>query len=351
MKIVQVISSSAPSGAEILAVNLAKQLSRNGHEVHFVCPPNDWMGEELSSFAHVHPMAMKKVGWLRSVRFVSQLVRDARIDVVHTHLTRASYIGGIVSLLTNVPCITSAHVAHTDPFLRRFGVRKNRFVAVSDFVRQNLIANHIPDSRIDVVHNGTSMADLPSLERSARQDDGLVRFGIVGRIARAKGQAETLHAMRLLSDAGDRFQCHFIGRIDPTFEVEFQQLISELGVARQVHLLGQRNNIPQILDELDFTLMPSAMEAFGMAAVESMARRRPVIASNVGGLPEVVEHGRTGILINRDPQEIASAILQMSENCQLRSEMGRTAHDVVKERFTLSKMALGIENSYLRALS
>jgi glycosyltransferase involved in cell wall biosynthesis len=93
------------------------------------------------------------------------------------------------------------------------------------------------------------------------------------------------------------------------------------------------------------------METFGLAAIEAMARSRPVIASNVGALPEVVSHGKTGLLVPVDAAQLAGAAVKLLQDAPLRREMGKCARKEVEQRFSLDTMAFGCENVYRKALS
>jgi N-acetyl-alpha-D-glucosaminyl L-malate synthase BshA len=118
-----------------------------------------------------------------------------------------------------------------------------------------------------------------------------------------------------------------------------EQLCRELGVVRDVLFLGNQDCMEELLPLADVFLLPSSSESFGLVALEAMSAEVPVVASNVGGLPEVVEHGRSGFL--HDPEHAAglvASVLKLLENEPLRRTMGRRARRVARERFSVDEM-------------
>lgn len=355
LRVLQVISSSATSGAERHVLSLSSLLQQRGHVVKVVTPTEGWLPQVLrESNIPTHVSYMKGSGWTRTMAHLLREVRRNRIDVIHTHLTRAAYIGYTAGLLGRVPVITSVHIANNDQIYRRLARRKNRLVAVSNYVRGMLHGRGIPDKYIDTVYNGTDFVDFPPASPEAvKAELGIPQerklIGLVGRVCREKGHLEMVGAMKSLRKEHPDAHVVFVGRVEVPFEEELKEAVREAGVGDRLTLTGIRHDIPRILDSFTLSAMPSHIETFGVAAIEAMARSKAVVASNVGGLPEVVRHRQTGILVDLRPEGIAEAVSYLLSNEDEREQMGAMGRRVVEQKFTLHEMVSKLEDVYTLA--
>jgi len=350
------ISSSATSGAERHTFSLSKQLLQLGHEVEVIVPGPGWLPDlfhEAGIPVHVSPM--KGRGWIRTIRLVLRLQRHRRFDVVHTHLTRAAYLGYMVGRLQRAPIVTSVHIANNDQIYKRLAHGRNRLVAVSNYVRGMLHGRGIQERYIETVYNGTDFHEMAATDPQQIRDEFHIPsdrriIGLIGRVCKEKGHLEMVEAMREVRRAHPEAHALFAGRIDDGFAQEFDEAVASAGIADQVTVAGVRHDIPRILDAVTLTSMPSYIETFGVAAIEAMARGKAVVASNVGALPEVVSHGRTGLLIDLRPEALADAINFLLSHDAEREKMGRLGRLTVERRFSNRLMAKRFEEVYERAL-
>jgi glycosyltransferase involved in cell wall biosynthesis len=355
LNILQLCSSSAISGAERHVHALSTMLKDRGHSVHAVTTPGGWLPRTLTEFdVPTNTMVMKGAGWWRTIGFLIKHIRANKVDALHTHLTRAAYIGHMVGLMTRVPVITSVHIANNDNIYRKLARGQNRLVAVSDFVRGMLHGRGVPDRYIDTVFNGTDLLDIAYSDPwITRQEIGLARemkvVGMIGRVCREKGHLEMIKAMTTFGVTHPSAHLLFVGRIEAEFEIEMRQLLRNTGLENRVTTIGERNDIPALIDCMTMTAMPSYMETFGVAAVEAMARGKAVVATRVGGLPEVVQHRHTGLLVDLEPEDISDAVSYLLSNDDIREEMGVRARQVVEEKFTLYEMVSRFETVYRKA--
>jgi len=355
LRVLQVISSSATSGAERHVYSLASLLQQRGHYVEVVTPTDGWLPSVLSESRIPNTVSfMKGAGWSRTMAYLLREVRRKKIDVIHTHLTRAAYIGYTAGLLGRVPVVTSVHIANNDQIYRRLARRNNRLIAVSNYVRGMLHGRGIADRYIDTVYNGTDFVEFEtSMPESVKDELGIPRerklIGLVGRVCREKGHLEMVQALGSLRSQHPDAHVVFVGRIEAPFEEELDHAVQEAGVADRLTMTGIRHDVPRMLDSFTLSAMPSHIETFGVAAIEAMARGRAVVASNVGGLPEVVRHRQTGILVDLRPDAIAEAVNELLENDRQREDMGAMGRRVVEQKFTLQEMVRRLENVYERA--
>jgi glycosyltransferase involved in cell wall biosynthesis len=297
---------------------------------------------------------MKGTGWYRTMGYLIREVRRNKIDVVHTHLTRAAYIGHALGMVTKVPIVTSVHIANNDQIYKRLARRQNRLVAVSNFVAGMLHGRGVPERFIDTVYNGTDFVDIAPARREDVLDELRIPHdrklvGLVGKVCRDKGQLELISAMKDVRKQHPDAHVLFVGRVEEDFRPEVEAAIQETGFADRFTVTGVRHDIPRLLDAMTLSTLPSVMETFGVAAIEAMARQKAVVATRVGALPEVVRHQQTGLLVDFRPEAIAEAVSYLLEHGQEREEMGYRGRLLVEQKFTLQEMANRFESVYRRA--
>ena len=284
---------------------------------------------------------------------VTRIARTGKFDVIHSHLTRATYFGTIGGWLSRVPTIATVHIANHDEVYKRMARGRNRLVAVSNFVRGMLHGRGIPDRFIDTVYNGTDFAGYAP----TRREDVLAELnipehkrlvGLVGRVCREKGHLNMLEAMPGILSAHPEAHLVLVGRVVEEFRNEFEDTLDAAKLRPHVTLTGIRQDVPRLLDSFTLSTMPSHIETFGIAAIEAMARGRAVVASRVGGLPEVVRHQQTGLLVDLRPGELEEAVSYLLEHDLERSQMGSMGRQIVEQKFTLEQMVARLEGVFER---
>jgi glycosyltransferase involved in cell wall biosynthesis len=357
LKVLQIVSSSAAGGAERHVLDLSESLKARGHYVELICPSEGWVSHAAREVGlPVHLSRMKRIGWFATGNLIAQRVQDEGIELIHTHLTRASYIGYWAGVKTKVPVITTVHLLNNDRLYKQIARGRNRLVAVSEYVQSVLNERGVAKEYIDTVYNGTDFLQFkPADPASVKAELGIPQdrmvIGIVGRICRTKGHIEMVQALKRIRSISPNAHAVFVGRVEEGFKGELARAVAHEGMAGHITFTGVRADVPRIMDAFDISAMPSHMETFGLAAIEAMARSRPVIASNVGALPEVVSHGKTGLLVPVDSDQLADAALKLLHDASLREDMGQRARKEVEARFSLATMALGCESVYRKALS
>ncbi len=357
LRILQLCSSSAVSGAEKNVFGLSSTLRRRGHFVQTVIPGPGWLSSALlTEEIPCHTMNMRGIGWWRTVGYCLNQVKKNRVDVIHTHLTRAAYIGNAVGLLSQKPVVTSVHIDNHDNIYRKLAHGQNRIVAVSDYVRGVLHGLGVPSKYIETVYNGTDFLDFDvtdpaKTKASLNLDQEKIIIGVVARVCREKGSLEMVRAMKSIAREHPNAQLMFVGKVVEDFRAELDAEIESQGLRNKITFTGIRHDIPAIIDSFSVAVMPSVLETFGISALESMARGKPVVATRVGGLPELVKDGHTGLLVDLQEGEIAAAINFLLSNQELGETMGNRGRLAVAERFTLEHMVRRFETVYNKCLS
>jgi len=282
---------------------------------------------------------------LAAIRSIASLCAEHRIDIVHAHLQKAF----IASLLAR-PRLAARLVLHEHGpifrggtgcvyrwFLRRFGARADAIIANSQAaavaVRQAMGEAGAP---ITVVPNFIDLArfDPDRYDRAAaRESLGLAKdrfvVGFIGRLDRAKGADLLVDAAALLPRDERPWCFYLIG--DGPERKSLAERIRRLGLEGRVVLAGMHEDTAAVLRAFDVAVAPSRREAFGIAALEAMRMRVPVIVSPVGGLPELVREGETGVLLPRlDAESIAQAVRKLAQDEALRETLGRNGSEYAR---------------------
>jgi glycosyltransferase involved in cell wall biosynthesis len=284
-------------------------------------------------------------------------LRRESIDVVHAHMPRASVPGSILARLARVPVVISHEHGSAitgkwiRPFLDRHVVARLSTVilVVSDWDRRQLIElERIPAQRIAILHNG--IVSPPETGPDVRPgmalgpDDRLI--GAVGRLYPEKAYDDLIRAVALLDGSVGPVTCAIVG-IGPE-EQTLRGLIDQLGVGDRLRLVGRRRDVPDFVRALDVAVMCSRREGSPLALLEYMAAAAPIVATAVGGIPEAVEDGVTGLLVApSDPPALARAIARVLGDRELARRLGEAARARQRAEYDIGVVIDRLEELYL----
>lgn len=291
---------------------------------------------------------------------VARLLRTERFDVVHTHNTQPFIDGGIGATLARVRTLVHTDHARNFPDKRRYIVAEHvlshfayRVVGVSEHTTANLRRyERIPQRKLLTIPNGIDARpyELPFDPTVKRQELGLSDgpvVGFAGRLATQKGVAYLLEAMRLLLRRFPRLTLLVAG--EGPLNPDLRRTARELGVESSVKFLGVRPDMPELYRLLDVFVLPSLWEGLPMVVLEAMAAGCPVVASGVGGVPSVVEHESSGLLVPpQRPDQIATEVGRLLDSSELRERFRQAGRVAFKQRFSAESMARRYEDVYLR---
>jgi glycosyltransferase involved in cell wall biosynthesis len=220
-------------------------------------------------------------------------------------------------------------------------------VAVSEQIKNTLMLQGIPGAKIEVVRNGIDApAPAPYKSRNAifkelALVEKAVLIGCVGRLCKDKGQEELLRAAAHFMRRKNIFLI-FVGEDsleNGRYERHLQELADSLEIASHVRFLGYQSDVNSLMHAFDCLVLPSWSEGFPLVVLEAMAAAKPVIATRVGGIPELVQHDKTGYLINPgDVSQLAQFLDHLLSNPELAANMGRQGLEHVKNNFSKRKM-------------
>jgi len=343
MTILEAVADGRPGGGTTLVLGLCLRLVESGHTVHLATDSGSYAAREASGFgATVHELPFfeaRTIGRLRSA-FLNA-ADSSQPEVVHLHGIRAGFLLGKLCAGRGEAWVYTVHGYHFERkraakrtlgrLLQRWGVRRlRRFVFVSEHeramgVRLGLVPR---EARTSVIPNAVDLADLPS-----RTPHEGFEAAYLGRLTPDKDPILMAEIAAKLSGHGIRTTLIGGGAL----EGKVRRRIADLGSEGSVEITGSLSHREALErpSRADVLVMPSRWEAFGIALIEAMGMGIPVVAAAVGGVPEVVRNGETGILVrSRDPAEFADAVLRIRDSEQTREAMASLGPTWVRERFT-----------------
>jgi glycosyltransferase involved in cell wall biosynthesis len=227
------------------------------------------------------------------------------------------------------------------------------FIAVSQFMADHLVKLGAPTSRIFVVHNGAAFRG--EIKQNSYRDrfgggSSMLRIGIVGQITPNKGHTILIRAVQSLLAKGLELSVFIFGKGGPNYVQILRTMIRAANLERTFHWMGYERDAGTIYKSIDVCVVPSCeTEPFGMVAAEAASYGLPVVATRVGGLPEILEDSVTGFIIKpNDFSELALKIEVLAKNPQLRQQMGRAAQARVATMFTVETMIERLEAIFRR---
>ncbi|MCZ6689936.1 MAG: glycosyltransferase [Planctomycetota bacterium] len=289
---------------------------------------------------------------LRGILRCRAWLRDRQLDIVHAFLSRSQIVSRLAVGRSKGPVLihsqrnSGIETAIEKMFRRATHDSVRRFTAVSYAVKAYLVKEvRIPGKKIDVIRNGI---DLDEFDRLVGRD-GIDRaaldipptaplVGTIGHMRRdrSKGYPALVETARLLRD---RTSARLLVCGDGGERPEVERLVKSSAVEDRFLLLGLCRDIPTFLSSVDIYVQASIREGFPNAILEAMAARLPVVATSVGGIPEIVQDGVTGILVPSDrPAEMAEAILSLLADAKSSKAMGEAGRASVEQDFTLPSM-------------
>jgi len=331
--------------------------ARAGWETHVL----SFRPAEIDGAAVHYVGGFERLGKLRYLLHaprVRRLVRDLRPDLLHAmHLTSYGFLAalcGVRPTLTSVWGTDVLEAPRWSPFhhlITRYALARADHVTATGLRLARATLRYVPPGKpVTVVPYGVDLARFqPSARNGARPAEVVV--GAVARLSPEKGLDTLLRAAARLIQGGASLRVVLAG--EGPQRARLVRLAERLGIGERVEFRGEvpHEQVPAVLAELDLFVMPSRAEGFGVAALEAQAMELPVVASRVHGIPDVVEDGRTGLLVPPgDVERLAEAIGRLAGDAALRGTMGRAGRAFVEERYRWEENAAQMERLYRHLL-
>jgi len=369
MKIAILVSGLPPkrlAGTEIATYNIAKYLARRGHEVHVITSLDEGLPKEsIEEGFYVHRIKTKEISIMGPLSFCIKsifLINTITPDILHSQsILRTGLTCFIAKKLFKKPCIAycrGSDIYSSWKFKNIISklVLKNAdaVIALTEDMKREI--KKICDRDIFVIPNGIDLEKFKNLSKETlrkrlkiEEDEKMIIF--VGTLRPVKGIKYLIKAMKLIIKENENVKLMLVG--DGEEREELESLVVELDLKDCVKFIGrvQNEEIPRYMIASDVFVLPSFSEGFPVVILEAMASGLPIVATKVGGLPEIVKDGENGFLVEpKNPEEIAEKVLLILKGDKLRERISENNKKKVKE-YSWERVSEQIEEVYFKALN
>jgi glycosyltransferase involved in cell wall biosynthesis len=274
---------------------------------------------------------------------IAMILHREKVDIVNTYLTKCSFLFSLVNIIFQVPlcCTLLNAITH-----EKMGTLQKRVYPFVYFLLSKLCDGIIVNSEqnkkhfidvarmdanlVKVIYSGIDADEFQGFQNQKPSDYKLV-IGAIGRLSPEKGHIYLIKALTYLTNID--FECIFVG--DGPLRAELEQYVREVNLDNRIRFTGFQANVARAMSQIDVVIMPSLNETFGLTIVEAFALKKVVIGSDVGGIPELVIHGQTGLLFPaKNSSALAETILYVYNNKEEAHTMAMNGYDYFKKNFT-----------------
>lgn len=346
IRILEMESSGGWGGQEKRTVRLVNALDKSRFGVFYAVQPDSVLLKKANEIdAKLIPVSMRKSYDLRAIAAIRSIVKKNRIDIISTHSGKDAWIGSIVGKITGTPVVRTRHLSTPVKSVTSYNL-SSRVVTVSRQVRDYLLSRGVKPEKLSTIYTGIDTERF-------RPDRGIdlhetfsipldhTIIGIVAVLRNAKRHRDLLEAIAPL----EKVSLLIVGT-GPQ-EKNIKKKIEELHLGNRVIMLGHREDVERLLPSLDLFVLPSNMEALGTAILEASSCGVPVVGSRVGGIPECVIDGKTGVLFESENViDLRKKILDLVKNPTLRRSFGTNARKLIEKEFSVEAMRKKTEALY-----
>ncbi len=371
MTILQVATGISLYGGERILLSLAKHLKETGHRVIIVSPGKGEFVDVCRELGHeVVVIPLKKTYDLMAVLRISRLIKKEKIDIVHSHGLLVNIISRLASYLSGCPIVNTIHViqhlssnsAGVSRRIRNMYYRTldnftsgfcRKVITVSDAVKRDLLKQGLEEDKLVTIPNGIEENPLGEaiplgvLPSGCGENEKIV--GLVGRIAPLKGHDDFITAVKILMSSNPGLKFLIVGEDiahGGRYLNNLKERVKKEGLEGRVIFTGFVKSIRKVMADFAVLTLPAWEEPFGLVILEAMSLGVPVVATNAGGIPEIIKDNVNGLLIPpRSPGKLSEAILKILNNKNLATRLAQEGLNTVKY-YTARRMAKSIEDVY-----
>lgn len=364
MRILHTESSTGLGGQELRILHEARGLMERGHDVMLAVQPGSQLESEAVRIGlRVEPLKMTWVRWLSLIRDFIRLIRRYRPDILNTHNSIDSWTASLAARMSRFrpKIIRTRHkstpISKTVRHTVLYQQLPDAIVTTSEMTREAMVRdNGVDPKKIVSIPTGVDSETFcpclpdPVFKASLGLEPDCAIVGTIAFLRDYKGVEDILEAAPRVMEEWPEVCFVIVG--DGPEKDHLVQKSATLGIAQRVHFLGFREDVATLLANFDvFVLASRSGEGVPQALLQAMAMARPVVATRVGGIPEVVEDGASGFLVNPlNASDLAQKICRFLREPDLRSGLGEKGRRIVVERYTLQSMLDKTESLY-RALA
>ncbi len=359
MRILQILPELNVGGVETGTLDLSKYLVRLGHKSVVVSAGGSLVKDLETGGAKHYTLAVNKKSLILMYKLIPQLARiikEEEIDIVHARSRVPAWIAYFACRRTKAIFITTCHgyyKKHLFSYVMGWG---KKVIVLSNVIARHMIEDFfVPHERIRLVPRSVDLEKFKYLDPKEKRKD-VFNVGIIGRITPLKGHLHFIKAMARICRLVPNLKIWIVGDAPASKEVykeELEILVRRLGLWHCTEFLGTQKDIPGILAHLDLVVLATTThEAFGRVVIEAQAAGVPVVATKVGGVIDIIEDGKNGLLVPpADSVSMAEAVMRIFKDSQLAQDLAQNAYIKVKEKYNVELMVKNTLDVYREALS
>jgi glycosyltransferase involved in cell wall biosynthesis len=336
-------------GGEAWMLTVLRELAVRGYRVTLICKPEAEIIKRIDDSIDVLPLRIAGDFDPITISHLVKIYKKRKIDIVVANVGKDIRLAGLAAKFASGVSVIALHQVDREiknNLRYRFTYKSLAdMIVVNSIATKNTLLKSAPwlvSEKIKVVYHGIDSGKYSGANtKDIRSEFGLSQqdliIGFVGRLSVQKGIKYMLDAFRFV--VGESQNVHLI--IAGTGELEglVKDFITQNNLERRIHLLGFRNDIPDLMRTFNIFLLPSLWEGFGIVLIEAMAAGKPVVATKTSSIPEIVTENRTGILVPPEDEEaISNALMRLISNPDLRIRFGEAGQKIVRDKFTTDRM-------------
>ncbi len=355
LHVLEVAGNAIVGGMERHVQMVVAGLLGQGFRVSALCPFESGFTAALrAQGCPVHVTMIEEAMEWRSLFVATEIIRRQQVEVVHSHLFNATLLGSLAGGLMGVPTVITLHGMSFNPeevaVARLVG---SHVITVCTAAYHMALAVGLPEEQLSLIPNGVDTQwfrpeiDGHAFRQKLGVPEGAPLVGMVARLSKEKAPDQFVRMASLVARA--RRDAHFVLVGEGPMRQELAQEIEALGLGERIHLGGLEVDTRAVYPALDVVCLPSRMEGQPLTLLEAMATARPVVATSVGGIPELVQMGETGWLVAQgDMRAMGERILWLLENPGRAREMGQAGRQRVSEHFDIRRQTAAVGHLFRR---
>ena len=364
-KLLHINTESTWRGGEQQVIYLIKGLKKQGHITHLICQPGSGLyNQAVNETITIFPLRMRGEIDLVAALKIARIIRRENYDIIHSHSAHALSLVIWASFFLKRPplSILTRRVEfsifrHNFLGMNRYKYMKgtDQIIAISDRVKGILVKDGIPSEKIAIVHSGMDMNRFRGMNgdyilREFSVPAGAPVLGNVGFLEENKGQKWLIHAMTKVVKRYPEIRLFILGK--GRLESQLRALVNELNLEKNIILTDYRNDVGGFFNIFDLVVAPSVEEGLNSSILDALALELPVVATEAGGIPEIITPNKNGYLVPpEDHESLASGILWMLDHQDQAKAMGKQGRQKVAEQFSDTSMVKGNLAVYNRLMA
>ncbi len=297
------------------------------------------------------------IGMVQTIFWLKSFIKKEQIDLLYANNMLVKSIGAFSAKFAKKPCIIHIRNLH-EKKLEIFFYKKIAKLSSVELIISNSTASSIPitkniSKKIKIIHNGIDIEEYSHISKGTLRNETKTKnkiiIGYTGNIIPRKGLDILIKASAKVIQYRNDTVIVIIGRVpigsNIDYQMKYSKLASDLGIANKIIFTGFKKDIRPYVQDMDILTLPSRQEPFGRSIIEAMALGKPVVASNIGGIPEIITHGKDGFLCPiEDIDALAKSLDKLIKDKSLRLKIGKEAKATIKDRFNVKKLSTDIQD-------